>query len=79
MITEIITTITTAITEFGTSAVAAISDNFNRLVMDGTITDGVWVSNGELSNVAVWGLCFMGISLVIGLGRLVFNLVRNRG
>lgn len=69
MLNEIITTLTQSITAFGTSAVSAITTNFNALVMDGE----------GLSNVATWGLCFMGVSLVIGLGRLVFNLVRNRG
>lgn len=69
MINDIITTLTQAITSFGTAAVQAITTNFNALVMDGE----------GLSNIAVWGLCFMGVSLVIGLGRLVFNLVRNRG
>lgn len=79
LLTEIITTITTAITSFGGTAVQAIVDNFNTLVHAGEYVDGAWVVGTGLSDVAVWGLCFMGVSLVIGLGRLVTNMVRTKG
>lgn len=70
MLTEIITTLTTAITSFGSSAVTAIVDNFDALAV---------TAEGDLTNVAVWGLSFMGVSLVIGLGRLVVGMVRSKG
>lgn len=71
MLTDIISTLTGAITSFATTASQAIVTNFDTLVMN--------AEGDGLSNVAIWGLCFMGVSLVIGLGRLVFNVVRNRG
>lgn len=66
--TEVITTITGAITSFLGSIGTAIVGFFDSLVM----------ADGALTNLAIWLLVFLGLALAIGIARLVFAIFRTR-
>lgn len=69
MATEVIATILSAITDFLGGIGAAIVGFFSELTTNG---------EGGLSDLAVWLLVFLGLSIAIGLGRLVFAIFRTR-
>jgi len=69
MATEVISTILSAITDFLGGIGAAIVGFFSELTTNG---------EGGLSDLAVWLLVFLGLSIAIGLGRLVFAIFRTR-
>lgn len=69
MAAEVIATILTAITDFLGGIGAAIVGFFSELTTNG---------EGGLSDLAVWLLVFLGLSIAIGLGRLVFAIFRTR-
>jgi hypothetical protein len=67
MLTEIISNITGAFSELMTSMTSAIGDGFSALLL----TD-----DGKLSNLAQFGLVFIGVGLAIGLVWFVVGLIR---
>lgn len=66
---EVITTILEAITTFLAGIGSSIVSFFNSIVLD---------DEGALSIIAIWILIFLGLSLAIGLARLVFAIFRTR-
>lgn len=69
MATEVISTILSAITDFLGGIGTAIVGFFSELTIN---------AEGGLSDLAVWLLVFLGLSIAIGLGRLVFAIFRTR-
>lgn len=73
MIQAIISAIVTALTEFGTGTATFLNEFVTELVFvagEGGAT--------ELTPFASWGLAFLGLSLVLGLGGMVFGMVFKR-
>lgn len=64
---EIVTTITSAATSFATGFGTAVVDTFNTIMVN---------ENGNLSNLAIWGLVFGGVGLIIGLSKLFTRKAR---
>lgn len=58
---DIVTTITTAASDFATGFGNAVVNTFNTILTNG---------DGGLSNLAIWGLVFGGVGLIIGLSKL---------
>lgn len=58
---EIVTTITTAATGFASGFGRAVVETFETIMVS---------ENGNLSNLAIWGLVFGGVGLIIGLSKL---------
>lgn len=58
---DIVTTITTASSDFATGFGNAVVNTFNTILTNG---------EGGLSNLAIWGLVFGGVGLIIGLSKL---------
>ena len=58
---EIVETFLSGVTGLGSGLGTAIVDTFNSVVL---------TSEGKLSNIAIWGLTFGGMALVIGLAKL---------
>ncbi len=54
---SIVSTLTTAISGLASGIAETVT----------TIFDSVFVSGEGLSNIAIWGLCFLAVSFVIGL------------
>lgn len=73
MVTEIINSITGAITGFTKAIPAALKDGFSNLIYENPEA-----TEKTLSGFAQFGLIFMGISMVCGLTYLVINMVRRK-
>lgn len=58
---NIVTTITDAASSFATGFGNAVVNTFDTILTDGS---------GNLSNLAIWGLVFGGVALIVGLSRL---------
>ena len=71
MLTQIISNITGAFTEIMSSMTSAIASGFDSLIWTET-AEGV----RELSSVAQFGLCFIGLGLAVGLVWFVVGLIR---
>ncbi len=69
MATEVIATILSAITDFLGGIGSAIVGFFSELTT---------TAEGGLTELAIWLLVFLGLSIAIGLGRLVFAIFRTR-
>lgn len=69
MASEVISTILSAITDFLGGIGSAIVGFFGEIVTN---------AEGGLSDMAIWLLVFLGLSIAIGLGRLVFAIFRTR-
>lgn len=67
--TDVITTIVGAITEFLSGIGSAMVGFFGDIVSDG---------DGGLTQLAIWLLVFLGLSLAIGIARLMFAIFRTR-
>lgn len=73
MISNIIEAIQSAFSGFGTAFVNMVKTIFNGFIFaDGTGTEST------LSNIAIFGLVFLSISLVLGVCYWVINLVRRK-
>lgn len=69
MVQEVISTILSAITDFLGGIGSSIVGFFSTIVT---------TPEGGLTEMAVWLLVFLGLSVAIGLGRLVFAIFRTR-
>ena len=71
MITEIISSITGAFSSLMTGMIDALTNGFDALV---------WTTNAdgarELSSLATYGLCFIGVGLALALVWYVIGLVK---
>ena len=71
MITNIIESITGAFGSLMTSMISTLTDGFDALV---------WTTNAdgarELSSLASYGLCFIGVGLAVGLVWFVIGLLK---
>ena len=64
MVSEIITTVTTAIGSFVSGIGTTVVDFFNATVL---------TADGKLTSIATWALVFLGI----GFGSMIFKWVTN--
>ena len=71
-ITQIIDAITSVFTDLGTAILTFIKDGFTTLFLE---VDGSGTITG-LSNFGAFSFVLMGISLVMGLTYVIFNLVK---
>lgn len=69
MVGEVITVILEAITDFLGGIGSAMVEFFGTIVTDG---------EGGLTTLASWLLVFLGLSLAIGIARLMFAIFRTR-
>lgn len=58
---EIVKTVTDAATNFASGFGTAVVDTFDTILTNG---------QGGLSNLAIWGLVFGGVALIVGLSRM---------
>lgn len=58
---EIVQTITTAATNFASGFGSAVVNTFDTILTNG---------DGGLSNLAIWGLAFGGVALIVGLSKM---------
>lgn len=69
MIEKVVSAITGTLTSFGTGVATFFNDFVKELV---------FTTEGELSAFASWGLAFLGLSLVLGLGAFIVGMVRSK-
>lgn len=69
MIEKIVNAIVSVLTSFGTGVATFFNDFVGELI---------FTAEGELSAFASWGLAFLGLALVLGLGRFIVGMVRSR-
>lgn len=73
-LTQLISAITAAFTDLGTTILTFIKEGFTTLFLE--------VSEGNItgpSELAIFMFFLIGVSLVIGLTTLVFRIVGNKG
>lgn len=58
---EIVQTITGAATNFASGFGSAVVNTFDTILING---------DGGLSNLAIWGLVFGGVALIVGLSKM---------
>lgn len=73
-LTQLISAITAAFTDLGTTILTFIKDGFTTLFLN--VEEGAVTGPSEL---AIFMFFLIGISLVIGLTTLVFRIVGNKG
>ena len=74
-VTELISAITSVFTNLGTAILTFLKDGFTTLFLNEVTVDGVTAVDG-LSNLGYFTFVTMGISMIIGLTYVVFNLVK---
>lgn len=57
---QIVSTFVESVSGVVTGVTGAVTEGFNNLIVN---------SNGQISNLAIWGLVFGGIGLVVGIVR----------
>lgn len=74
-VTQLIEAITSVIVSLGTAILEFIKTGFTTLFLETTVADGVTTVTG-LSNLGIFTFVTTGISLVMGLTYVIFNLVK---
>lgn len=74
-ITQLVEAITSVFTNLGTAILTFLKEGFTTLFLESTTVEGVTTVTG-LSNLGIFTFVTMGISMVIGLTYVIFNLVK---
>jgi hypothetical protein len=83
---NIVETIINALMSFLSGIGKGVTDVFNRLVYEYTVTagvdtvlgtiDDVYTKTENMSSLATWGLTFLGISVGVGIFYTLFRIIK---